>query len=96
MIKAVPTLQYFWEYIDWHGNYSEGEYATAEAAENACNEKWAQACEDDGGKSGDLASEDIDLIRFYYRDDDGARIEVERIKGGVLHEFYHGDGKEHG
>lgn len=78
------------------GEIFDAEFNSQKEAQEWADDGFNQECEDEGGWSnGDTASADIVLIEFEY-DDDGERVEKQRVESTVEFEYYHGDLAEHG
>jgi hypothetical protein len=94
--KSAPTREYHWSFIDWDGEDDYGDYPTKEAALQKANDIYDdQQADVEGWRNGDTSNEEVELVRFYYNDDEEREI-VEREKATVEFEYYHGDLKEHG
>lgn len=81
----------YWTY-ERDGEIFDAEFETQEKAQQYADDIFGEQCDDDGERGS--CSEDITLIEFDY-DDDGERVEKQRIPSAVEYEYYHGDFAEH-
>ena len=60
----------YWEYIDWYGNLSDGQFETSESAAKCADEKLINEVEENGVQYMFSDSEDreITLVRIGYGD----------------------------
>jgi len=93
-LTAVPTLEYYWTFIDQDDEIFDGEFKTKEEAVQYADEMFAEKCQEDSPRNGETFEEEITYVRFYY-DDDNERQIVERDKTWLEYEHYHGDYAEH-
>ena len=85
--------EYFYSII-YDGDDFGHEHGTIEAAQAWADDWWAERCEEEGGRNGEVVADEVEIVRCHYTYDD--LVEDERIPYRVEHEFYHGDRKEHG
>ena len=88
-------LNKYWT-IEDDGEMKDLECATKESAVQWAEERFIEACEDEGGWSnGDTREKDVEAV-LYYHDAAGEFVEVDRSPEVLFFEYYHGDVKEHG
>jgi hypothetical protein len=89
---TTQTLYYTFER---DGEIFDAEFNTSKEAQAWADDAFEQQCCDEGDfRNGDTASEEIEIIQFYY-DDEGERIITHREESTVDFECYHGDFEEH-
>lgn len=88
MLKPVESHTYYWTFIDWgNDEIYDHDFTTKEDAIERAQEIFHEILSWDDHPNGTYFCEPLDLIRYYYRDDNTDREIVERAGSYVEYEL---------
>lgn len=89
----MTNNQEYWTF-ERNGVIYDDAFKSKDHAEDYANNIYAEECEENSPRNGEIFNEDFVLIRFKYDENDDVVI-LERINAVLEYEHYHGDFCEH-